>query len=139
MRNIDLFVCYIGLWDSQYTIYFGILQLTCISNNMEIHLKLTNLQPKFHLIVIWKTYKIYKDFAKIENRLPLFIYNKVLNLYSIKKMRNIITHNTAPQDIIIKRSPLIFEKKMVKTNKYCENKINNMKINNSQQVNFRHN
>ena len=47
---------------------------------MEIHLKLTNLQPKIHLILIWKIYKMYKDFAIIENRLPLFIYNKLLNI-----------------------------------------------------------
>ena len=51
---------------------------------MEICLQLTNLQPKFHLIIIWKSYKKYNDFAKIENRLPLFIYNKLLYLYKIK-------------------------------------------------------
>ena len=60
---------------------------------MEIHLKLTNLQPKYHLIAILKSYEIFNFFSKIENRPPLFNYNKLIHFYEIKKMRNTITHN----------------------------------------------
>ena len=60
---------------------------------MEIHLKLTNLQSKFHLIDILKSYEIFNFFSKIENRLPLFNYIKLISLHKIKKMRNTITHN----------------------------------------------
>ena len=79
------------------TIYSGTLHLIYIyiyiSINMEIHLKLTNLQSKFPLIAILKSYEIFKFFSKIENRVPLFNYKKLIIFYEIKKMQNTITQN----------------------------------------------